>query len=352
MFGFLDVDIDDTLSMELTSVVDPSKEQVYGDITIPDYGNIDFVMEIEDEKLKMSIPILSDDVLIYDGTEETSGYLADMVDEETLKELDEQLLTLADAETTDEELAERVFKIITDEYKTMDVKKAEKESFEVDGKERKCKGYTVVITEENIENIFKGIENVYEVYGIMNAEMEDNLDVIYDAIEDIDDTEITFYIYKNKLAAINTEIDDEELEAHFLGGTRRMQNIEVLVDGEKVTEIKGTVDGSTEKTRLYFDGEKVATVKYNSKTGELEMVGSPEFEFEFSGVIKNGKDSFVLEVNNFDYPEMDLQMDGKLTITNDAEYKKLSGDEFNLKTASELDWMEMVGNALSELGLY
>ena len=275
-----------------------------------------------------------------------------MMGEETLKELDEQLLASANAQVTEKEITEQVAKVLMDEYKTIEVKKADKKTFEIDDKERKCKGYTVVVTEENIENFVKGIENIYEVYGIMNDDLKEATETLYDAIKGIDDKEVTFYLYKNKLASINTEIDNEEMELHFLGGTRRIQNIEVLVDGTTVTEIKGTVDGSTEKTSLYFDKEKVASVQYNSETGELEMEGSPEFEFEFSGVIKSKKDSLVLDINNFDYPEMDLHFDGQLAITNEVEYQEISGDEFNLKTASESDWMEMIGNALGALGLY
>lgn len=45
----MEMNMEDLLSLDITSIVAPTQEQLYGDFIIPDYGTIDFVMGFEEE---------------------------------------------------------------------------------------------------------------------------------------------------------------------------------------------------------------------------------------------------------------------------------------------------------------
>ena len=57
--------------------------------------------------------------------------------------------------------------------------------------------------------------------------MEYYFDDMEESISEMEDVDLTFFIYKKKLACIRAEIQEEEAELRFLGGDTRMQKYAV-----------------------------------------------------------------------------------------------------------------------------
>ena len=291
---------------------------------------------------------------------EDEGLDADTING-ALKDYYNTLMDFENLNKTNEELIEEC----KDHLRDLEVKKADSAEFEVNGKEVKCKGYTVIITEKDMKKLLdsytKSMKNTFEksmgtILEAADMDIDDLMDETfgeaYDAIEDMEDIEIDFYIYKNEIAAIEMEIDDEKLSVQFQGGDYRAQNILVSAAGSKV-ELTGEKKGNVEKATVKADKETIFSYEFDSKKGDLLLTVSDGYDdYEIEGInVKSEDDELVV---SFDEIDLDgVLFDGSFTIKKDAKIKAMSGDEFILNEATEDELMETVqdeAEALDELG--
>ena len=305
---------------------------------------------------------LDEDSFLYELFEEmeSEGLDADTVNG-ILKDYYNTLTDYESLNKANEELIEE----IKEHFRDLDVEKTDSAEFEINGKDVKCKGYTVTITEKDLKKALdsytKAMKGTFEKsmgtlleVADMDAEelMDEAFGEAYDAIEDMEDIDIDFFIYKNQLAAIEIEVDGEKLSIQFQGGDYRAQNILMKVDGSKL-EITGSKDGNVEKAAIKADKEEIFSYEFDSKKGDLSFVINDGYdEYEIEGInIKSKDDELVIALN-----EMDLEgviLDGSLTVKKAAKLKEMSGDEFSLNDATEDDLEEAFEDesaALEELG--
>ena len=343
----------DDVAVEGTVSVDKTEVSAHGYASIDDFPEIDFAAEVTPKGIKAQSKAISDLVFIYNTADDKEdSFIAEMAGEDSLEMLDDALTALGEA-TEPTDFSKDLTQLIVAEYGELEFEKAKEKEFEVNGKDVKCKGYTVEVTEDNIMNIVDGMEDILdETYGDILKEAgvsaKDITREIEYEIEGMDDIELTFYLYKSKLAAVIAEVDRSKLEIEFQGGDYRMQNVVVSADRMDIMEIKGETEDSVETLELLVWDEEVFTYEYDTKSGDL-VVELDEGFYEVEANIQAKGNSVTVTLQDF-YTEdsyvgemMNLaDINCSVTFTDGAKKASFSGEEFNVGTADEDDFYDLI----------
>ena len=343
----------DDVAVEGTVSVDKTEVSAHGYASIDDFPEIDFAAEVTPKGIKAQSKVISDLVFVYNTADDKEdSFIAEMAGEDSLEMLDDALTALGEA-TEPTDFSKELTQLIVAEYGELEFEKAKEKEFEVNGKDVKCKGYTVEVTEDNIMNIVDGMEDILdETYGDILKEAgvsaKDITREIEYEIEGMDDIELTFYLYKSKLAAVIAEVDRSKLEIEFQGGDYRMQNVVVSADRMDILEIKGETEDSVETLELLVWDEEVFTYEYDTKSGDL-VVELDEGFYEVEANIQAKGNSVTVTLQDF-YTEdsyvgemMNLaDINCSVTFTDGAKKASFSGEEFNVGTADEDDFYDLI----------
>ncbi len=337
-------------ALDLTYSASSSEKAASGVLNIGGIPEIEFNASLDSDALKVSIPMISDRVFSYYYDSANDGYLMSQMSREEIEMLNSSLHSLYSNENGTEFL-EDIKDSIKDEIKSLDFEKVPSQSYEVDGSSRTCKGYTTAITADNMLNILEDMEDVFgEAYEAQYGELfGGDFSEMRSGLRYMEDLNLTFYIYKNKLACIHIEYDRDDVEIMFLGGDTRMQNIEVRADGETVMELKGSYESGVERSRLYVDDIEVMEIEYEDQTGDfvLEMA---EGGLYCRGNIQSGKKSFGITLDRLEYMYgyENIDFNGSLSITKGASDIDVDGEEFDIGNASLSD-LETLGAEMGGL---
>ena len=242
------------------------------------------------------------------------------------------------------------------ELKSLKFQSAAKEEFTVNDKDVMCKGYTTTITGANIWNIIDGsyqamldnYQSVGEAVDVLDSygEIESELSYLEDELDNMEDIVVTFYIYKNQLAAIVVEDEDfeDDLQLCFEGGDYRLQNI-TFKSGSYRISMKGSDDGTKEKFKLRekygTDAYDIGSFEYNYESGKYKIEVDGEV---LSGKLyKEGRTLNLSIDGQYDIPDMDF------AVTRGAKLQKFSGDEFDIGNADADDLYDLVDDITDEL---
>jgi len=240
------------------------------------------------------------------------------------------------------------------------VDKCESKKVEIDGKDRKCKGYKVVITGENVADLLRAsqeaseaaygddLDELVEAVSILTGEDFDRhnpLSSFYgvdeDELEEIEDEgelfEIYVYIYKGKLAAVET--DDFSVE--FNGGDNRASNMTIDLGYDTITRVS-EMDGSVEEGKIKANGETIVKYSYNKRTGEFKLSDGELGIAGLGGVFQVKGKKILME---FKYEEMLAELSATASIEKGARVKKPSGDTFDVGDASMDDIEDIIEEA-------
>ena len=253
--------------------------QAGGTISLFGRENLDFLANLDDEQLCASIPMLTDNLLVYNYKEGKDGYIVDLLGADGVASID-------------------------DEYKTLDIKKAEKEEFIVDGSARKCNGYEFTVTEDELLQVMDGVKEVYDAYyggaaDTLKLKLGDDFSQLRDRACSMGDINVKVYVYQNKLAAVVAEAEnsDTAFRLLFKGGEYRMQNLELLAED--------------------LDGEHSILELTGKAAGE-------EGGYEF--LIDNGEHDINLVIS----------------ISGEVQFEKMSGDRIDVGNMSEADLRKFI----------
>ena len=343
----------DDVAVEGTVSVDKTEVSAQGYASIDDFPEIDFAAEVTPKGIKAQSKAISDLVFVYNTADDKEdSFIAEMAGEDSLEMLDDALTALGEA-TEPTDFSKDLTQLIVAEYGELEFEKAKEKEFEVNGKDVKCKGYTVEVTEDNIMNIVDGMEDILdETYGDILKEAgvsaKDITREIEYEIEGMDDIELTFYLYKSKLAAVIAEVDRSKLEIEFQGGDYRMQNVVVSADRRDIMEIKGETEDSVETLEFLVWDEEVFTYEYDTKSGDLVVELDDGF-YEVEANIQAKGNSVTVTLQDF-YTEdsyvgemMNLaDINCSVTFTDGAKKASFSGEEFNVGTADEDDFYDLI----------
>jgi uncharacterized protein YerC len=256
--------------------------------------------------------------------------------EDTVEQLNSLLKGVDNSEGQDE-----FVEAIQKEFDSLKFEKISAETFEVDGKDRKCKGYATTIEADNINNILEAYMDYIE--SSMPAALRQNMDwsefeELEDEIDDMDDLNVSFFIYKNKLACIRIDEDgDDPVEIQFKGGDYRLQNVELVVDGTTYMKLSGEKDGSTETIKLKAEGETVLKSEYDTKSGDFEIEVS---NVTVKGNIESSRKGVTITISKIS------SLDGlKMTIyaQKDADFADVNKKNlFDVGNADEDDFYDLM----------
>lgn len=298
-----------------------------------------------------------DHLFTYDPKRDNDGYLCEQMRKKDLEQLNTMLENITSDKVSTKELQKELMSALMKESEELEFKEAKAKEFEVDGKDRECEGYKVRINEKNIANFmeYAGEIMTERMPKDQADDFADTLDDLIDEIRDDDfDADITFYLYKKKLAAIIFEVNDYGDEAwviEFQGGDYRMQNMVISLEYDGDTygemEISSRKKGSVETISIESDADAEATITYDTKSGEISLEYDDGWtECLIEGIYKcSGSEfSFVLEELEIDGDSMVEDEDLEFTVyaKKSVDIQKYSGEEFDLGSADEDDFDDLV----------
>lgn len=329
--------------MEFQFLFGESQKQLLGSMDVPDFTTVDFQAELTEEQLRVQVPVVSGYIFTYDYTKPKSSFMQENFGYR-LDTFDEMLKNLYSAERNAQYHSDLV-KTIIEEGQKLEFEKAEAEEFEVDKQDRNCKGISTVITRDCIQNIMDELEIIYResqgaAYGYDGYYIEDYFDELEENLEEMEDFDVTFFIYKNKLACIRIEEDGEEAELRFLGGDTRMQNMQLFFEGEELLRLEGETVESTEVKRFFVEGEEMAGLEYDQKNGDLDIT-MDNGSTSLSGNVVLDKDSFNASIDKTMVNGQFVDVKWGMSVKKGASFEKIEGTEFNLSQATEQDMQEL-----------
>lgn len=188
-----------------------------------------------------------------------------------------------------------------------------------------------------------------EILEEQGESIEDMFEEMRADVKDMEDIELSFYIYKNKIACIKMEYTetDNVIEIAFQGGDYRLQNIKMTTEsewGERTFEIKGSVSGSKEKLKFIENGNKdgALEIEYDYKSGNFSIQRDSYKNIDIEGNLKPSKSKLVVTIDWFSYGNTSLSgAKLELTLSKHAKMSKYKGKEFDLGNASEDEWEDM-----------
>lgn len=332
-------------SVQATYAEKDNEKQISGSVEGPELSDVEFLAGIDKDEIKLSAPLLGDKIYTYNYNEKKNGYLVDSMGADNVETLDK----LCKQMFSDEEQKKNALefsKKYSEMYKKLEFESADKESFEVDGKDRKCAGYKTTITSDYMIECVDIFEDYMDaqmgdlldqaVTGSDYDDYKESFDQLRDAFKEMPDIDITFYIYKNKLAcikAVEPSKEDQDIQMLFKGGDRRTQNMELISCGESVMKISGSQDGNEEVFGVSIEGEKVGELTYDFKSGEYTL--DIEDEGSVSGTLEGRRDGLKLTMEG-------AGVNISLDVKKGAELQKFSGEKFDIGNASEEELQALV----------
>lgn len=309
---------------------------------------IEFISQLTDKDLRLKVPSLDDRIFVYNYLEEKDDAIFEYMSEDDIQMIDEALKTLYSTETVSKETIKKDFAAIKDLrkwYKNLEVTRIDAEEFEVDDKDRKCKGYELVLTEDDLLDLVDILDDYFkekydDTLSMGADEYRMALKEIRSELRGMEDIEIRFYVYKNMLAAIETEMFHDKIQILFKGGDYRTQNIEVKEDRETVLELKGKIKNDKETLTLYSYDEEIGGVSYNKENGKFNVFFSDGWnEYSLSGKIVKKHNEFSLELDELDFDY--FVVSGSVSIKKGATIEKLKGKEFDIGNADEEELLDL-----------
>ncbi|MDE6918148.1 MAG: hypothetical protein K2P39_15295, partial [Lachnospiraceae bacterium] len=329
-------------------------------------SRIEMTAGIDSKNVKFQVPQLSNYVFVYDYSKDHTGYLVEAMGEDSAEQLNFMLNYLMnDAEKNAKKMSAEIIKILNAEIKKVQFVNADKKTFTVDDKEVNCKGYTAIITSDNILHVSEQILDLMkkESYSLVEAVSsadfgmeeistsdlddmyEEMADELRDEMEYVDDIEVSFYLYKNKLAGIVIAVPemDEKVEICFEGGDYRAQNI--LFKGDDIRlRLTGTDNGSKEsfdfKARSEGSGwEDIGSLEYNYESGKFSL----DVEYmTINGKLTSSKSEVNFKLSDIGSSFYRVSPELDVTIRNGAKIEKYSDKVFDLGEADEDECMDLL----------
>ncbi len=344
---FEDFDVD------ILYLAEPSKMQLTGNVESR-LIDIDFIAEMTSDQIRFKIPVKDRRMFTYNYREEKDGAIVDMVGDSMLTEIDNALIHL-NSGNQNKDLSKDMIKVLQKEYDTLKFKSLDKKDFTIDEKKRSCKGYSATISPDHLENIIDGIEEIWEdafdeTFRAAELRPDQAFDELRYGLRYMDDIRLECYLYRNKLAAIILESDDDDVQIQLLfeGGDTRMQNMRCIVseyDDVAELQLKGRIQDSEEryslKAKNKYDSYDLAELRYDYKSGAYRIqAGEGDYdEIMLKGTIKSDRNGLTLTLDQIDVYGIP-EITGSLSVKKGSSIQEISGDEYDIGEAS---YFELLG---------
>ncbi len=345
---------DENAKLEIEYRSGTSEKQLEGGIDIAYLPTIHFIAAVTPDEVKIHIPFLDKRIFTYNYTEEKTGYLTELFTEYELEELDAFFETLF-LEQKEESLGEILSAPILEWYQSFKLEKVAAKKFEVNGKERKCAGYQFTVVAEDMVELIEEMEDIVfrnypeEIYN----PYEDFFDDMWYIFSEMQDLDVTFYLYKNRVECIHVEGAAEELDILFESDKKGNLYMEFVFMDETVMEIERNITDSVEECNIYgYDYDEFSLeMRYDFRSGDYTIDMEDDYdELSMKGNVQsNAKSALVsMEItDDYDYGgELDFLMSVELnfliSVEKGASMEALEGEEVDLGNMSEDDWYDLL----------
>lgn len=338
----VEADAEDT-AVDVQYATKASEKQLSGSIKNGDMPEVEFLAGLTSSEVKVQIPDMSDNVFIYNYKNEKDGYITDLLREDEIEAIDSLCESLY-SQKEQKDMGKSIVGIISKEYHSLKFEKVKNEEFEIDGKARKCKGYMTTVTEDNFVNIVDEIEDLVEkkyADALYRIDVEDIFDDVREEFEDMPDIEVIFYIYKNKIACISLEAEDEEIQILFKSSKGGMHQIEVTSDYGTEFELKSSVKGSKETYQFIAYGSKIVSLKYDYKSGDFSLEMRRYGTIGVEGNLQSNSKEMKIVIDEVEFNGEDQKISCDVSVKKGASMQKFDGEEFDLGDASESDYRDL-----------
>lgn len=307
---------------------------------------------------------LSDDIwnLVDMGmfTEEDAEMFIALNEGQQESEISEETLTA---------LAQDIIVSCTEFYNNCTVEKTEEKELYVDGEDRKCKGYSLVVEytklADLLDEILTAFEENEEIIAFLESYMQTEYEYedvdIYEAFDELreeidtlredEERQITvdFYVYDGKIAQIYCEVDeDNSFEWNIEGGSFPLENTNMLitVDDEEIELIREGSDEDGEYRAEYtmldeYGYELVLDIRYNKEDKAIEidfLEDGYSIMFIAGSIEKEDDTAIAVSIDTLEIDEEEI-LSGDITISNECdEITVPAGEELDVLTMSEDDW--------------
>ena len=329
---------------------------------VVDYSNDDVSFELQGmlskNDVKVQLPDYSNKIFSYNYKEEKTGYLADEIGEDNLEIMDNMIEYVYDNDA--EKDAKKLSKDVLGVFRDLKFTKASKKSFDINGKDKNCKGYTTTIGADEAEAFLDVVWEYYknrmrsfteDVTGEdFTEDMQDDINDAYDdleeALDELDDFDVTIYLYKGYVAAFVFEIDGVEVEMVIHNPKSPLEEVTITAEygrsGDIEIKWKGEMERDREQYTLRVAGERVLSIDYNKKEGNVE--------FKVPGSVS--VDIGIQKVSGGVCYEVDGDIDGDnvrmaLTVSKKTEKLDMDGDVVDIGNLSE-DELEEIGEEIED----
>lgn len=411
-------------SVEMKVASDPDAEKAGVELGVG-MGGIKLVSAegyFDDKQIALKVPELIDKVFVLDYSGDVlekvknSAFVKAMGMDTT--ELEELIKVYTDALKNQEGQTEAILEIVKyfedfdDETKAysdfkdaIEVVAIDAEEFEINGKDKKCDGYEIVITTESMVDLCKeaidyfvvsddaqalwkgyiedamssvegvedmSVEDVMAEYYSFVEEYEASQEELWKNVEDtIKDIEMEMFIYEDEIASLEGEIviaqDNVKAEFPFelvcTGGESSIyENFELELDLTAAEAGKVVITRETESDKevyesavnvsyeeyVNFDWELV----YYKEDKELEFTMDIEADYESMSFkveaaldeLEKGK-AFTLDIDEISlvYDEEELiTLSGEFYVSDDVDIEIPSGDKVDVLMTDEEEFMEVM----------
>ena len=333
---------------------------IYTKFKIDDF-TVDATIFMDREKAMLSVPALLKEPLMYNYVEEKTGYIADFASKYHLDDLDESMKT-STTDVNPEKYQKKLKDVFIKSFNDLDFKKTDAETFEINGKDKKCKGYTAQLNEEFYKTFSEGLEEFFEEYSedisIDNKSMENfkkSIEKFNEEIENIPDSSITIYLTDGKVARAELDSDDHEAYIEFNGGNYWTENMTLGYDDSDI-EIFGDVEKGKESRTVECNGEDVVSYVYDTKKGDLEFTLSAGMvSGTIEGNLTKKKSGFELAISDISASGVSLEnylkdFEATLRVEKGADVREIDEDDaYDLISMSEEDYKELTEKVVKNL---
>jgi hypothetical protein len=267
-----------------------------------------------------------------------------------------------------------LYDALKNSLKELEFEQIDSDTFEVNDKDVDCKGYRVKITKSFVKTFLNEIDDIMSERSYANTiakamdykDFSDMIDDLKSELNYMDTIKVSFYIYKNKLASVSINIDNETLEVNFKGGDYRIQNVDIKGKDSShgkynILRIEGSISKNKEETTFtVWNGYNNSsyqqyTMEYNSKTGALDVDFGRNI-FQFEGKIDASSSKLTIGIDSISIDGTKVSYDNcSVYVSNSTKFEKLDTSKtFDVGKAQKDEWYDLIDNiqdGLYDIGL-
>ncbi len=322
-----------------------SEKQLAGSVELGFLPAVDFLVSVTPSLARIQLPILDGRILTYHYLEEKRGYLTKIFREEDLDRIDSALKGFFPEDDRQSVWLE-MSKALAKWYLSLDFERAGTKEFEVNGEKRKCAGYKLPGANAYLSVLLEEWEHISEERGnewTEYVELGETLWYLRYVTENIQDLDVTFYLYKNRLVCIQADADGEEFQVLLESDGKGNLKAEYVVNGEPLAQGSreiGTFEEKYEYHIAYDDEDWVDMwLEYGTESGEL-VFGREDNDsaLELQGSLQRQGESLALHIDKAEWNGEDIKISVALTVEEGASMEAMEGEEVDLGSLPESQW--------------